>query len=265
MLRIEVPVAEAEVVADALWTAGASAVAESDRGDVVVLTTDLDACPPSVTAWPHDVTPHDDDRDRWWDGWRPFARAVRAGPFLVRPPWVDAEVPPDAVELVVDAGRAFGTGAHPSTTLALRALADLVRPGTSVLDAGCGSGALAIGAALLGATRVLAVDVDPEAVAATAANLARNRTATHVEVATTPVEAVAGSFDVVAANLGAPLVFDLAGPLRARCTPGGTLVLSGMLGDHTDRVRMAYPTATILDVAADGGWTCIVLRVPAPR
>ena len=253
------PAVEAEVVADALWAAGASAVGEQARGGAVVLTTDLDRCPPDLSAWPHDVVADD---GAWWDGWRPFARAVAVGPFLVRPPWVAAEAAEfDAVlELVVDAGRAFGTGAHPSTTLALHALAGLARPGATVLDVGCGSGTLAIGAALLGAARVLAVDVDPEAVAAAAANAERNGVEATVEVAAVEAGDVAGEFDVVVANLGAPLVFDLARTLRARCAPGGALVLSGMLGDHAPRVRAAYPGAVVEEPVEADGWTCVVLR-----
>ena len=253
------PAAEAEIAADGLWAAGASAVGEDERGEVVVLPADLDACPAALTSWPHEVAVDD---GAWWDGWRRFARAVTAGPFLVRPPWVDAEVlPGQAIELVLDAGRAFGTGAHPSTTLVLRALAGVVQPGDAVLDAGCGSGALAIGAALLGATTVVAVDVDPEAVAATSANAARNRVHEIVQVRLAAAGDLGGSFDVVAANLGSPLVFELADVLAARCATGGALVLSGMLGDHEDRVRRAYPRAVLVERAEEDGWTCVVLRV----
>lgn len=257
MLRIEVPVGEADVVADALWTAGASAVGEESRGGVVVLTTDLEACPPTLAVWPHEVALDD---GRWWDGWRRFARAVRAGPFLVRPPWVDAVIPDGAIELVVDAGRSFGTGAHPSTTLALRALGGVVARGASVLDAGCGSGALAVGAALLGAARVVAVDTDPGAVAAATANVAGNRVGATVEVSEAAAEGVAGDFDVVVANLGSPLVFDLAAPLTARCRPGGAIVLSGMLGDHVARLADAYHDGELLGSTEEAGWTCAVMR-----
>ena len=264
MLRIEVAADEAEVVADALWQAGASAVGEEPRpaDGVVVLTADLDACPPAIAKRPHSLTADD---GAWRDGWRSFARAVRAGPFLVRPPWVDAAVPEGAVELVLDGGRAFGTGSHPSTVLALAALAGVVAEGMSVLDAGCGSGALAVGVALLGARRVLAVDVDESAVEATAANAARNGVAGRVDVVLGAVENVAtpGGFDVVAANLGAPLVHDRAGALRSALAPGGFLVLSGMLGDQSDRVAAAYPGMRLVASSESDGWTCAVLGDPS--
>ena len=247
------PVAEAELAADALWKAGASAVAEEERGAVVVLTADLTACPDALRGHAHDIV---DDDGSWADGWRPFARAVVAGPFFVRPPWVDAEPPPGAIELVLDAGRAFGTGSHPSTTLALSTLADHVRLGAAVLDAGCGSGCLAVGAALLGAARVLAVDTDAAAVAATRANAERNHVADRITAEVADAALVAGTFDVVAANLGSPLVHDLASRLLDRCRPdGGVLIVSGMLGDHRDRL----PDALVEHREAEG-WTCAVVR-----
>jgi ribosomal protein L11 methyltransferase len=95
---------------------------------------------------------------------------VRVGPLWVGPPWEPA--PAEAVAVVVDPGRAFGTGAHPTTRLCLELLL-AERPG-SVLDVGCGSGVLAIAAAKLGHAPVVAVDVDPSAVAATDENAARN-------------------------------------------------------------------------------------------
>lgn len=251
------PEAEAEVVADALWAAGASAVGEEPEGAVLVLTADLDSCPPGLASWRHEVTVDD---GAWWEGWRPFARAATAGPFIVRPPWVDADVPDGALELVLDAGRAFGTGAHPSTALALRAVAGLTHPGTSLLDVGCGSGALAIGAALLGAGRVVAVDIDPEAVRSTLANAGRNGVEACIEVLAGGVGLAHGTFDVVVANLGAPLVLELADDLLARLAPGGALVLSGMLGDLDERIRRAYPAAAVVERTSEDGWTCTVLR-----
>ncbi|MDQ3107187.1 MAG: 50S ribosomal protein L11 methyltransferase [Actinomycetota bacterium] len=266
VVRIEVSASEAEVVADRLWQAGATAVSESaaDRGDgsVVVLTADLDGCPDDLALqWP---TSSWVDDGAWQDGWRPFARAVRAGPFLVRPPWVtvDAATGAGAIELVLDGGRAFGTGSHPSTTLALAALASCVQRGSTVLDVGCGSGALAIGAALLGASHVVAIDVDPAAVTATAANVAANVVAGIVEVTDTPLESVPGAFDVVAANLGSPLVIDLVDELGGRTQPGGVLVLSGLLTGRADAVRRAYRAFDLVDQSADDGWVAVSLRRP---
>ena len=106
----------------------------------------------------------------WEDSWKTFHRAVRAGELWITPPWIDA--PPGAPAVVIDPGRAFGTGAHPTTQLCLELLAGC--PVGSVLDVGCGSGVLAIAARRLGFGPVLAVDNDPVAVEATEANALAN-------------------------------------------------------------------------------------------
>jgi ribosomal protein L11 methyltransferase len=158
----------------------------------------------------------------------------------------------------IDPGRAFGNGGHPTTRAALDALVPEVRPGDRVLDVGCGSGVLAVAAARLGASVVVAIDVDPEAVDVTRANARRNGVDDVVDASTTPVGDVPGPpFDVVVANLGGRLVIDeLARDLAART--GRALVVGGLLDD-------GLPPPAI-DGLAPGriittdGWTTIVYR-----
>jgi ribosomal protein L11 methyltransferase len=106
----------------------------------------------------------------WEDRWRSFHRPVRIGPLWVGPPWEDPD--PDALAVVVDPGRAFGTGGHATTRLCLQLLLDL--PRSSLLDVGCGSGVLAIAAAKLGFAPVTAVDIEPQAIEATLRNAEAN-------------------------------------------------------------------------------------------
>ena len=158
-----------------------------------------------------DVLEADDVREGWEDSWREFHHGVAVGRFWVGPPW---EVPPPGLEpIVVDPGRAFGTGAHPTTRLSLELLQD-VEPG-SLLDIGCGSGVLSIGAAKLGFAPVIGVDLDDAAVEATNANARANG----VEIAAHVTDALTDELphaDVAVANVALDVVERLAPRLEAR-------------------------------------------------
>jgi ribosomal protein L11 methyltransferase len=141
----------------------------------------------------------------WEDRWRDFHRPVRIGRLWVGPPW---ETPPARGEaIVVDPGRAFGTGGHATTRLCLRLVAEL-EPG-SLLDAGCGSGVLAIAAARLGFAPVTAVDHDPQALEATARNAAANGVSVECRLADVLTVPLAPA-DAVVANISAEAVDRLA-------------------------------------------------------
>jgi ribosomal protein L11 methyltransferase len=157
------------------------------------------------------------------------------GLFVV-PTWCEPPRP-DAVNIVLDPGVAFGTGAHPTTRLCLEWLRAYVTAGDRVLDYGCGSGILAIAAAKLGASRVTGTDVDPQALVASAGNARANGVfATFVAPDGIGPEA----FDVVVANiLAGPLVL-LAPLLAARTRPGGRIALAGILDAQAAAVADAY-------------------------
>ena len=166
-----------------------------------------------------DVLKAKDAPEGWEDRWREFHRPVRVGPLWVGPPWL--EPPEDANAIVIDPGRAFGTGAHATTRLCLELLVEFDRG--SLLDVGCGSGVLAIAAARLGFQPVLAIDADPVAVEVASENARANR----VDVEPTLADALDDplpAVDVVVANLTLHAVEALGGRLDSRL-----LVASGYM------------------------------------
>jgi ribosomal protein L11 methyltransferase len=178
---------------------------------------------------------------------------IEAAPRLwVVPSW-HAPPDPSAVVLRLDPGLAFGSGHHVSTRLALAWLARTLRGGESVLDYGCGSGILAIAAAKLGARRIVAVDLDPQALEATAANARANG----VELSVTSPDALpAGNYDIVVANILAQPLIQLEPILAARA--GACLALSGVLEAQAPEVCAAYAPGFELGVAAvQEGWALI--------
>lgn len=172
----------------------------------------------------------------------------------VVPSW-HAAPDPAAINIALDPGVAFGTGAHPTTRLCLRWLAETVTPGADVLDYGCGSGILAIAAMKLGAARACGIDIDPQAVLAAQQNAAQNGVA--ITLATAEQDIAAPAQIVVANILANPLT--VLAPLLARLTrPGGQIALSGILVEQADAVLEAYTSQfTMTRAAVDEGWVLL--------
>jgi ribosomal protein L11 methyltransferase len=176
----------------------------------------------------------------WEEAWKQFHRPVRIGRLWVGPPWEEPDE--DAVSVVIDPGRAFGTGAHATTRLCLELLLD--RASTSVLDLGCGSGVLAVAAAKLGFSPVVALDVDPEAVVAAGGNARRNE----VEIEVACADVFAGelpSAELALANVTREAVEGLAGRFH-----GSELIASGYLASE----RPAPAGWTHLERREAEGW-----------
>jgi ribosomal protein L11 methyltransferase len=146
----------------------------------------------------------------WEDRWRSFHHGVRIGPLWVGPTWEPASR--DAIAVVIDPGRAFGTGAHATTRLSLKLLLELERG--SLVDVGCGSGVIAIAAAKLGYRVVEAVDIDSVAAATAAANAARNGVALPVRTADALADRIAAA-DVAVANIALEVTEELVPRLDA--------------------------------------------------
>ncbi len=177
--------------------------------------------------------------------------------FWIVPTW--HEVPAEATHVIrLDPGLAFGTGTHPTTRMCLRWIAAHPPAGQRVLDYGCGSGILAIGAALHGATQVDAVDIDEAAVGATRDNAAAN--GVKLNAVGLP-DAAQGVYDTVLANILATPLKVLAPLLCQYVAPGGALVLAGVLERQTAELQQAYAEYLPLEVAdTEDGWVLLVAR-----
>ncbi|HEY2438105.1 MAG TPA: 50S ribosomal protein L11 methyltransferase [Solirubrobacteraceae bacterium] len=192
----------------------------------------------------------------WADRWREFHKPlVLDGRLTVRPPWEPRGETP--VDLVIDPGRAFGTGAHATTRMCLELMLSLRAVGPFV-DLGCGSGVLAIAAARLGFGPVLAVDNDPAALEATQANAASNGVTLDVRRVDLRAEPVPLAPTVVA-NLVTPLLIPSA-PALAQGTE--RVIASGILGEETDRVVSGFTLGGLREQARlqDGGWVALLFE-----
>ena len=207
----------------------------------------------------------------WANAWKAHFSLHRIGERVtVRAPWHDVPPDPGSVTIELDPGMAFGTGLHPSTRLTTLALERLVRPGDRVLDVGTGSGILAIAAALLGASRVDAVDVEPVAVRSARENAERNGVGDRVraELGTVgPGEPFTGTYDLVLANIIARVLADLAPALAAAVGPGGHLAMAGIIEPKESQVVDAFRDTGLVQV--DRGqtedWVSLVYQRPADR
>ncbi len=183
-----------------------------------------------------------------------FAPIQVSGRLWIVPSWHE---PPDpqAINLLLDPGLAFGTGTHPTTRLCLEWLDHHVHGGETVIDYGCGSGILAIAAAKLGAGRILGVDIDPVAVDAARINAHRNQVAGIFQDVSTPLRDTA---DIVLANILANPLRVLAPALASLTRQGGRLVLAGLLDSQEDEIAAVYdPFFTVRRFAVREGWVAL--------
>ena len=170
------------------------------------------------------------------------------------PSWHDSPNP-DAINLILDPGMAFGTGSHPTTRLCLEWLEKQVQPGDKVLDYGCGSGILGIAAAKLGAGYVAGVDIDPQAVEAARANAERNAVIARFEDSAEPL---AGEYDLVVANILSNPLRVLAPAICAHVRQGGKLALSGILREQAEEIMAIYTPWVALNIAdIREDWVCL--------
>ena len=282
-VRLAITPEQAETYEDALLEVGAVSVTFMDAEDQPIFEPDLGTTP----LWSHthllalfeadtDETAliahlqllcggslpehhveriEDQDWERsWMDNFQPMRFGQR---LWIVPSW-HAAPEPDAVNLLLDPGLAFGTGTHPTTALCLEWLDGQPLDNCSVLDFGCGSGILAIAALLLGAPQAVGTDIDPQALEASRDNASRNGIDPSRFPVYLPADLPQQPADVVVANILAGPLVSLAPQITARVKSGGRLALSGILAEQADEVRAAYAGAFDLDpTAIKDGWVRI--------
>jgi ribosomal protein L11 methyltransferase len=209
---------------------------------------------PGIDARPIDVADED-----WAARSQAALRAVTVGALTIAPPWDVGVGSGFSRTIVIQPSMGFGTGHHATTRLCLAALQQLDLRGRSVIDVGTGSGVLAIAARRLGATGVLAIDDDPDAIAAAEANVRLNQESRIALEIADFRSAKIGQFDLVTANLTGALLIASADRLESLAIPGGRLILSGFM-DHEEReVLRAFEGCTPEWRAQEDEWVCFSL------
>lgn len=193
----------------------------------------------------------------WERKWLDNFQAMRFGQRLWICPSNQLPPEPDAINIMLDPGLAFGTGTHPTTALCLEWLDQHDMNGLNAIDYGCGSGILAIAAVKLGACHVWAVDIDEQALYATNDNAIKNKV--HQQITTcSPKDIPIQGVDVVLANILANPLMELATDFSKLVRPQGQLILSGILKEQSSLVSEAYLAwFDIKSIREKGGWVCI--------
>ena len=276
VVELTVPASDDEIAASDLFELGTVGIEElSCSGSDVVLRAGFasDDAAAEAERWIWANHPHWTPRfevivgDDWLDAWREHFAPVQVGSLLIVPDWDGALVTteddsPGLQRVLLDPKRAWGTGAHASTALVLGALQSpsVSLDGARVLDVGCGSGVLAIAALLLGASTAHGIDIDRTAIAVTMENARRNGVDDRCSAEWVPLDAITESFDVVCANILAPVLIELAGDLQRVTTERGTILLAGLIDEQVDRVLHAFDRCDLVENRTDGPWRGIVLR-----
>ncbi len=205
------------------------------------------------------------DEEDWSTAWQKYYHTVKIGEKLVvRPAWEEYEAQGDEVVLTLNPGMAFGTGTHNTTSLCMELLEKYLTPEDTVLDVGCGSGILAITAALLGAKNIIGCDIDEVAVKVAGENAALNkvddRIAFHQGDLTSQVE---GSFNVIVANIVADIIIRLCDDVAKYLVKDGIFIASGIIDTRRDDVVAAMDAQgiEIIEERENGGWVALACKV----
>ncbi len=222
----------------------------------------LDATPELGRPGSAEITIRFVAEEDWATAWKQYFKPQQIGErIVVKPTWEEYAPRPRDIIIHIDPGMAFGTGLHATTRLCLRALEDSVTSGMTVADVGTGSGILAIGAILLGATSAIATDNDPVAVRIATENVQLNEVDDHIDVRESSFPP-AGTFDIVVANILADVILNLKEELVNAIKPGGLLIASGIIENRAGNVRDGLKSVglSIVETREEGEWVAILAR-----
>lgn len=275
-LKLQSSRSKVDALEDAILAAGAASVTLQDNADQPILEpgvnetplwddieltglfdaeVDIDKAIEIAQAYLGNSLPpfrweqlEDKDWERaWMDNYKPIQCGER---LWICPSW-EQPPQPDAVNLMLDPGLAFGTGTHPTTFLCLQWLEQQELQGKTIIDYGCGSGILGIAALLLGAEKVIAVDNDPQALIATKDNLHRNGLSGHQLETYLPEDTPKITADLLIANILAAPLISLADTLKTHISQSAPVCLSGILSHQASEVANAYAPEYTLAVDAE--------------
>ncbi|WP_153733222.1 50S ribosomal protein L11 methyltransferase [Sporosarcina obsidiansis] len=205
------------------------------------------------------------DEEDWANSWKQYYHPVKISKrFTIVPTWEDY-TPVESDELIIelDPGMAFGTGTHPTTVLCLQALEQYLQPGQTVVDVGTGSGVLAIGAALLGAKQITALDLDEVAVRAAQENVSYNHVDDQITVLQANLlDAIEEPPDLIIANILADVIMSFSSDAYRLVKPGGLFITSGIIMQKRDEVRedLIAQGFEIVETVLMEDWVAIIAR-----
>lgn len=271
--HVTVPVADEELAADRLWQLGVEAVGVGHEIDgEVELWTSVGASPAAIERAVAALEPG----WRWRtadvvapdETWRDYVAPTWYRPDgVVVPSWQveGADLSSARHVTLIEPASSFGLGDHPTTKLSLRLLAELLDRGIPgrLLDVGCGSGVLGILAAQRGVEVIRSTDISAGAVEATVSNATLNGVIDNVTVDMATLDALTGPYDVVMANILAPVLIKLAPDLRRLVSSHGTVIVSGILADDHEHVLAALEPLEVVETISEDGWAAVRLALPA--
>jgi len=201
----------------------------------------------------------------WGENWKRFFKPIQVTPrFVVKPPWSKILLKRGQSSIDITPGMAFGTGTHATTHLSIQALEEsLKKKGLSVLDVGTGSGILSIIAAKLGAKEVWGIDIDGVAVENARENVEKNHVSAIVKTRKGSIGDLHKKFDVVVANIDLKGLRRIRKPLLNHLKKRGLLILSGILEEEKERIRLYYLKTRLLrwiKVTQEGEWICLTFK-----